>query len=454
MRNHYRNRSPLALAIMLGAALACFSLGIPAATATAEESSASSDPVPVKQLRNFVEILNRVKHGYVEPVTDEKLLKNAIRGMLDGLDPHSAYLSPEQFRELTVSTSGQFGGLGIVVTMENGFVRVISPIDDTPAKHAGIQAGDLIIRIDGKAVKGMTLMDAVTIMRGDPGSSISLTVLREGQNDPFKVEIERAIIEVDSVKARMLAPGYGYVRISQFSTRTAAGLQTALESLLEQADGKLKGLVLDLRNNPGGVLGAAIKVADSFITEGRIVSINGRLETMDEVYTADGDDMLNGSPIVVLVNGGSASAAEIVAGALQDSNRAVIMGQETFGKGSVQTIMPLASGAALKLTIARYYTPSGRSIQAEGITPDVTIHDVEVTATKDEGIAPFSEANLVGALKNKQDDAKPETGSKSSAASDQDEQFSKPLAVRDYALYEALNLLKGLHILRQQHQKR
>lgn len=447
MANNNRSALTLVLSLVVGATLALShnALG-------ADSDTASSDAVPVKQLRNFVEILNRVKHGYVEPVTDEELLKNAIRGMLGGLDPHSAYLSPEQFRELTVSTSGEFGGLGIVVTMENGFIRVVSPIDDTPAKRAGIQSGDLIIRINGKAVKGMTLMDAVTIMRGKPGSEINLTVLRKTQGEPFKVTIERANIEVDSVKARMLAPGYGYVRISQFSSRTAAGLEKHLENLLAQADGKLKGLILDLRNNPGGVLGAAVKVADAFITEGRIVSINGRTKDVDQVYTADANDMLNGSPMVVLVNGGSASAAEIVAGALQDSNRAIIMGQETFGKGSVQTILPLASGAALKLTIARYYTPSGRSIQAEGITPDVKIHEVKVTATKNDEIAPFSEADLVGALANKQNDPDAKKPDESASSKD-DQQFTKPLAVRDYALYEALNLLTGLHILRQQHEK-
>ncbi|MDT0633791.1 S41 family peptidase [Spectribacter hydrogenoxidans] len=412
------------------------------------DSADADNAVPLEDLRSFVEILNRVKQGYVEEVSDEDLLNNAIRGMLDGLDPHSAYLSPEEFKEINISTSGEFGGLGIEVTMENGFVRVVSPIDDTPAKKAGIEAGDLIIRIDDTAVKGMKLNDAVKLMRGEPGTDITLTVLRESNAEPFQVTITRDVIEVKSVRSRMLTPSYGYVRISQFSNQTGESLNDAMDELMDKADGDLRGLVLDLRNNPGGLLNAAVDVSDAFLTEGEIVSIDGRVKNADQSFSAGNGDKLRGRPLVVLVNQGSASASEIVAGALQDSGRAIIMGRRTFGKGSVQTIVPLQNDAALKLTTARYYTPDGRSIQAEGIVPDVEIQSVKVSASAESNLGRFSEADLAGALANgKAPAGGAEKANKAAAdAADDDEDSSGVLAEEDYALYEALNLLKGLHI--------
>ncbi|MDN5937516.1 MAG: S41 family peptidase [Salinisphaera sp.] len=432
----------LALGVTLGVGLA-LAQGV-FASSESTTATAKTEALPLDELRNFVEILNRVKQGYVEPVTDQALLENAIQGMVNSLDPHSAYLNPQEFREINVSTSGKFGGLGIEVTMENGFVLVVTPIDDTPAKRAGIQAGDLIIRINDTAVKGMTLSDAVKIMRGKPGTDIHLTILREDQGEPFQVTVTRDIIKVKSVRSRMLEPGYGYVRISQFSSRTGDGLRQAVKALQEQSKQRLKGLVLDLRNNPGGVLTAAVAVADAFLEDGEIVSIDGRVEGTDQTFMASAGDLLEHAPLVVLVNGGSASASEIVAGALQDSGRAVVMGRRTFGKGSVQTIIPLDNGAALKLTTARYFTPSGRSIQAEGIQPDVTIHEVQVTEVHDNGVEPFSEADLAGALVNHQKDA-PEQPAAGQAA-EQTKADSRPLIEKDYALYEALNLLKGMHI--------
>lgn len=438
MASNTRSLLILALGMVLGVTIALthgvFAVG----------SDEGAEELPLQQLRTFVEILNRVKQGYVEDVGDEELLENAIRGMLDGLDPHSAYLNPEEFKEISISTSGKFGGLGIEVQMQDGFVRVVAPIDDTPAKRAGIEAGDLIIRIDESAVRGMSLMDAVKKMRGEPGTDITLTVLREGRDEPFKVDITRDIIKVKSVKTRSLEPGYGYVRITQFSNETGRSLRQEIEKLTKESDEPLKGLVLDLRNNPGGVLDAAVAVSDAFLDEGEIVSIKGRAENTQQRYSAEPGDLLDGKPLVVLVNEGSASASEIVAGALQDKGRAVIMGSRTFGKGSVQTIIPLQNDAALKLTTARYYTPDGRSIQAEGIKPDVEIQRVKVTAAEESSIAPFLESDLSGSLRNQQNgDGE---GPSVEDLSDNDNGGAK-LAEEDYALYEALNLLKGLHIL-------
>ncbi|MES1928986.1 carboxyl-terminal protease [Salinisphaera dokdonensis CL-ES53] len=443
MRSKTRSSLLIALGVVIGVIVSIGQGG------WAERSDRNDDNgdiaahgLPLDELRTFVEILNRVKQGYVEDVSDQTLLENSIRGMLDGLDPHSAYLNKEEFKEISISTSGKFGGLGIEVQMQNGFVRVVTPIDDTPASKAGIEAGDLIIRIDDTAVKGMTLMDAVKKMRGKAGSETTLTILREKRDEPFKVTLERAVIRVQSVKSRMLDDGYGYVRITQFSSQTGDNLQRELKNLEDEAKGPLRGIVLDLRNNPGGVLSAAVDVADTFINAGGIVSIRGRAPNTDQQFDATPGDMLDGAPIVVLVNEGSASASEIVAGALQDDSRAVIMGTRTFGKGSVQTIVPLQNGAALKLTTARYYTPSGRSIQAEGIEPDVGIQNVNVTAAESSGIAPFSEADLAGALAN--DTVDTETALTPTENGDK----NNGLAASDYPLYEALNLLKGLHILR------
>jgi len=395
--------------------------------------------LPVEELRTFSDVFGRIKNDYVVDVDDKELIENAIRGMLSGLDPHSAYLDAEEFTELQVGTSGQFGGLGIEVGMEDGFVKVIAPIDDTPAQRAGVQSGDLVIRLDDTPVKGMTLNEAVKIMRGKPGSTIVLTIVREGLDKPIKISITRDIIKVKSVRSRMLEPGYGYLRISQFQSKTADTMIDAIEKLKKENKGALKGLVLDLRNNPGGVLNGAVAVSDAFLTKGMIVYTEGRIADSRLRFNATPDDILKGAPLVVLVNQGSASASEIVAGALQDHKRAIIIGAKTFGKGSVQTILPLSSDSALKLTTARYYTPSGRSIQAEGITPDIELEPVEVAKVESD-IEPLKEADLSHHLKNGDTGGKTDTGK-------EDEDKSTSLVKDDYMLYEALNLLKGLAIL-------
>ena len=397
------------------------------------------DELPVEALRSFSEVYERIQSDYVEAVDDEALVRNAIRGMLENLDPHSAYLDTEAYQQLQEGTQGRFGGLGIEVGMEDGFVEVIAPIDGTPADEAGMQPGDLIIRIDGQSVKGLDLQEAVGLMRGEPGTAITLGVLREGQDQPMEITLERAVIQVESVRARLLEPGFGYLRISQFQSRTGEDLLAAVDELVHDTDA-LDGLVLDLRNNPGGVLDAAIEVADAFLSSGQIVSTRGRIERARSRYTATPNDVLNGAPLVVLVNAGSASAAEIVAGALQDHRRAVIMGEQTFGKGSVQTILPLRNGNAVKLTTARYYTPDGRSIQAEGIAPDVEIANVTVR-DRDNAPAAMRESDLPRHLRNAESDAR-----EAPEAVDGDIPASS-LAARDYALAEALNLLKGLRIL-------
>ena len=409
-----------------------------------EQPSAAAG-LPVEELRTFSDVFGRIKNDYVEEVEDADMLENAIRGMLSGLDPHSSYLDHEQFKELQVGTSGEFGGLGIEVGMEDGFVKVIAPIDDTPAQRAGVQAGDLIIRLDDTPVKGLTLNDAVKIMRGKPGTVLKLTVVREGVEKPIKIDIKRAIIKVRSVKSRMLEGDFGYVRISQFQSKTAENMVDAIDKLKKEAGGTLKGMVLDLRNNPGGVLNGAVAVSDAFLKKGLIVYTEGRVSDSKLRFNATPDDILDNAPIVVLVNQGSASASEIVSGALQDHHRAIIVGTQTFGKGSVQTILPLSNGTAVKLTTARYYTPSGRSIQAEGIVPDIELDQVRVSAVES-SFEPIKEADLSGHLSNG-------NGKKSDKESDKDaEQEEESLAQSDYLLYEALNLLKGLSIQREQMQ--
>ncbi|MBA1148949.1 S41 family peptidase [Ectothiorhodospiraceae bacterium WFHF3C12] len=407
------------------------------------EKQAPDSALPLEDLRTFTEVFSRIKRDYVEDVDDQTLLRSAIRGMLSGLDPHSAYLDPKEYKDLQAGTSGEFGGLGIEVGMENGFVKVIAPIDDTPASRAGIQAGDLIVRIDGKPVKGMSLSEAVSLMRGKPGTDIDLTLVRDGADQPIEVTITRAVIEVKSVKSRMLEPGFGYVRITNFQSNTGPAARQAIDALKAQSGGDLKGLVLDLRNNPGGVLNAAVEVSDAFLADGRIVYTEGRIDRAEMSFSATPDDVISDAPLVVLVNGGSASASEIVAGALQDHKRAVIMGSQTFGKGSVQTILPLQGGAAVKLTTARYFTPDGRSIQAEGIAPDVELQRLELTAAQDSAMDRVKEADLERHLSNGQSGGEPADGEGTEGTGD-----DAPLAAEDYALSEALNLLKGLNILR------
>ena len=400
--------------------------------------------LPLDQLRNFSDIFSRIKSDYVEDVEDDVLLEHAIRGMLSGLDPHSTYLSPDEYNELRIGTSGEFGGLGIQVGMEDGFVKVISPIDDTPAFKAGLEAGDLIIRLDDKTVKGLTLNDAVKIMRGKPGTDIVLTVVREGHDKPLTFVVTRDIIKVKSVKNRLLAPGYGYIRISNFQSRTAPQLLEALNELKEENKDNLKGLVLDLRNNPGGVLNAAAEVSDLFIDKGKLVYTEGRIDNSHYEYNAKPGDVLDGAPMVVLINGGSASASEIVAGALQDHRRAVVMGSKSFGKGSVQTIQELRSGGAVKITTARYFTPNGRSIQGAGITPDIVLDKYKVTSTEDNSLASIKESDLSNHISNP--NMTDEEIKKSEQESKKDKS-DKVLATEDYQLHEALLLLKGLTIL-------
>lgn len=409
-----------------------------------EAPERASEALPLDELRTFADILERIKTDYVEPVDDAELIRNAIRGMLAGLDPHSAYLDPEDYRELRVGTSGEFGGLGIEVGMEDGFVKVIAPIDDTPAQRAGLQAGDLIVRIDDQPVKGLTLNEAVQRMRGEPGTRIQLTLMRKGEDGPIELTLERAIIQVASVKRRLLEPGFGYVRIAHFQARTPEDMRTAIEALKARSGGALKGLVLDLRNNPGGVLNSAVSVSDAFLTQGLIVYTQGRDPASRLDFSAGPDDVLAGAPLVVLVNAGSASASEIVAGALQDQRRAVVLGQPTFGKGSVQTIVSLDDATALKLTTARYYTPSGRSIQAQGIVPDILLESGTFTPSETPPVETIKEANLARHLQ--QETKATEEVASEGAQTDVSDDIERPSAAEDLALVAALNVLKGLSL--------
>ncbi|MDO8262458.1 MAG: S41 family peptidase [Gallionella sp.] len=427
-------------------------------------------PLPVEELRAFSEVFGRIKSDYVEPVTDKKLITEAITGMLNGLDPHSAYLDAEAFKELQVGTHGEFGGLGIEVGMEDGVVKVISPIEDTPAYHAGIKSGDLIIKLDDTLIKGMSLNDAVKRMRGKPGSKIVLTILRKDELKPLTITLVRAVIKVQSVKSKLLESGYGFVRITQFQEQTSENLATALESLVKQNEGSLKGLVLDLRNDPGGLLTGAVGVSAAFLArDALVVYTEGRTDDAKMRLTASPENYLRGNskddylkklpesiksvPLVVLVNAGSASASEIVAGALQDHKRAVIMGTQTFGKGSVQTILPLGNNTAIKLTTARYFTPGGRSIQAKGIVPDILVED-PATAGQDNTFR-LREADLdKHLLNNKPSDEKPESAGKNKLSPPvTNGDSAKPTlsefgTKNDYQLTQALNLLKGMQILK------
>ncbi|MBL3601009.1 MAG: S41 family peptidase [gamma proteobacterium endosymbiont of Lamellibrachia anaximandri] len=421
---------------------AFFGMGLSVAGYAAAQAEKEAVELPLQELRTFADIFGRIKASYVEPVEDKVLLESAIRGMLSDLDPHSSYLNEEEYKELRVGTSGEFGGLGIEVGMEDGFIKVISPIDDTPAQRAGVLAGDLIVRLDDTPVKGLSLTEAVNLMRGKPGSKLVLTISRKGAKKPLKIEVMRAVIKVTSVKSRLLDERFAYVRISQFQSHTTDDMLKAVRKLEASAKEGLKGLVLDLRNNPGGVLNAAVSVSDAFLEQGLIVYTEGRVSDSALRFEAAPDDVLKGAPIVVLVNSGSASASEIVAGALQDHNRAVIMGKQTFGKGSVQTIIPINQHSAVKMTTARYFTPSGRSIQAEGIKPDIELEDVEVSASKGNGVKPLKEADLSGHLENGNGKAKKQAGKKKDG-----KENKGSLAARDYQLSEALNLLKGLVIL-------
>lgn len=409
---------PLMLATML------------AASVTPSVYAEEAEQLPLEELRMFAEVFGRIKSAYVEPVSDEQLLEDAIRGMVAGLDPHSSYLAPDDFGSLQEHTSGRFGGLGIEVGMKDGFIHVISPIDDTPASRAGLQAGDLIIKIDDTPVQGMGLNEAVDLLRGEIGSRVRLSIMRDSEEAPFEVELERAAIKSTSVKSRLLADGYGYVRISQFQANTGEELNKAIAKVSDAEP--LKGLVVDLRNNPGGVLQAAVDVSDAFLNEGRIVYTEGRVERSELSFDAKAETAIPmETPVIVLINGGSASASEIVAGALQDQKRAVILGTQSFGKGSVQTILPLAGNRGVKITTARYFTPAGRSIQAQGIVPDVVVERRSLTDADTPVVEMVRERDLTGHLENG-DESKP---------------VAEELDGEDFQLYQAYTLLKALNIV-------
>ncbi len=426
-------------------------------------------PVPVEDIRAFTDVFGRIKADYVEPVEDKKLISEAINGMLSGLDPHSAYLDVDAFKDLQTSTQGEFGGLGIEVGREEGFVKVVSPIEDTPAFRAGIKAGDMIIKLDDLNVKGMTLNDAVKKMRGKPNTPITLTIVRKGEAKPRVITLNRAVIQIQSVKAKLLEPGYGYFRVTQFQEHTGELLAKHIDEVFKKSNVPMKGIVLDLRNDPGGLLNAAVAVSAAFLppnslvtyTEGRTEDAKMRLMAVPEHYLRGAkDDFLKRLPgdvkkvsMVVLVNGGSASASEIVAGALQDHKRAVVMGTQSFGKGSVQTILPLGNGTAIKLTTARYFTPSGRSIQAKGITPDIVVEEATIKETEEQGLR-MREADLGRRLSNPQDkgEAKDAAAAKPDAAPAAKPEDGKPevadiVSKSDYQLNEAVNLLKALSIV-------
>jgi carboxyl-terminal processing protease len=416
-------------------------------------------PLPLEELRQFSDVFGAIKANYVESVEDKKLITEAISGMLSGLDPHSQYLDAEAFKELQVGTQGEFGGLGIEVGTEDGFIKVVSPIEDTPASKAGIKSGDLIVKIDEKPTKGLPLNEAVKLMRGKPKTPVTLTLARKGETRPIVVQLIRDVIKVQSVKSKVLEPGYGYVRLTQFQEHTVENMVRAIDTMYKQ-QGPLKGLVLDLRNDPGGLLHGAIGVSAAFLPPRTLItSTDGRTDDAKRKYLASPDDYLRGSrddivaklpaavksvPMVVLVNGGSASASEIVAGALQDHKRAVVLGTQTFGKGSVQSILPLTNSTAIKLTTARYYTPNGRSIQAKGIAPDFL---VEETPEGDVSQFRLREADLTRHLSNdKESEAKPIVPKPTDPAADAKLKDRKPVefgSADDYQLAQAMNHLKG-----------
>ena len=420
-----------------------------AATFTASAVAApttTNAPLPINEVRTFVDILDHIKNAYVEKIDDSTLLENAIKGMLNELDPHSAYLDAKDFDELRINTTGQFGGLGLEVGVEDGAIKVVSPIDDTPAQRAGIQSGDIIAKIDGKPVKGTSLNEAVALMRGKVGSKVVLTILREGVSHPLELTLVRETIQVKNVKSQLLEPHYGYIRLSQFQVQSAKNIVDALHELKNQSQ-PLDGLILDLRNNPGGVLQSAVEIADLFLNSGLIVYTKGRIPDANLKFTATLGDELNGVPLVVLINGGSASASEIVAGALQDQHRAILMGSTSFGKGSVQTVLPLNNNKALKLTTALYYTPNGRSIQAQGIVPDIYVDNAKITKLSKDTES-YREADLPGHLEVKRS-AQPAV---TSAAPANGTKNSTSLIDDDYQLFQALSLLKGLHVVKMQAQ--
>ncbi len=467
--NVMRNKSQKFGLLLIGA-VAGVMLSLNFSAIADKETNKTMLPLPIEELRAFAEVFGQIKMNYVEPVEDSELITEAINGMLTGLDPHSAYLDKDAYNELQIGTQGEFGGLGIEVTMESGFVKVISPIEDTPAFQSGVKAGDLIIKLDNKAVKGMTLSDAIKIMRGKPNTPITITVLRKGETKPIIITIVRAIIKIKSVKSKLLEPGYAYIRVTQFQEQTGENVAKAIDKLFNESTVPIKGLVLDLRNDPGGLLNGAVAVSAAFLqpdslvvyTDGRTHDAKMKLNASPQFYLRNnlkGDYLKNlppeikTVPMVTLVNGGSASASEIVAGALQDHKRSVIMGTQTFGKGSVQTILPLGNDTAIKLTTARYYTPNGQSIQAKGITPDILAESAEDDSGR------LREADLEGHLLNGSDKEKKaieeaivilnqenET-TESNASDNKDKTKVEPIVLgsdNDLLLKQALNHFKGI----------
>jgi carboxyl-terminal processing protease len=440
------------------ALVAGITIGGVAFHASSVRAQAASSANTYEQLNLFGEVFERIRDNYVEPADDEKLIEAAVNGMLTSLDPHSSYLNQKDFQDMQVQTKGEFGGLGIEVTMEEGLIKVVSPMDGTPAAEAGLQPGDLISALDGQPIMGLTLNEAVEKMRGEIGSSIRLTVIR-GSQDPFDVTLKRAVIAVKSVRWELEDGNIGYVRISSFSEKTDSGLRDAITKLKEATKGQMQGLVLDLRNNPGGLLTQAVRVTDLFLDSGMIVYTEGRIEAQKQKYFAQKDGTWGDFPIVVLVNGGSASASEIVAGALQDHKRAVVLGTKTFGKGSVQTILPLDDNSALRLTTARYFTPLGRSIQATGIVPDILIESAAVQEGKTEerrrpGVR---EENLPGHLQNPQQNSTP---SQEQLDREREKQIPRSGPTgdetidNDQQLKRALDLLKSWDVFKQVVQKK
>jgi carboxyl-terminal processing protease len=448
------------------AAILALSLAAVPAIAWAQDKGADKDKAKsdkselYQQLNLFGDVLERIRNDYVEPPKETELIEAAINGMLSSLDPHSSYMNPKQFRDMQVQTRGEFGGLGIEVTMENGLVKVVAPIDDTPAAKAGLQPGDLIVSLDDQPVMGLTLQEAVEKMRGKVDTKIKLGVRRQGK-DPFDVTLTRAVIRIQSVKSRVEGGDIGYVRITSFTEQTAAGLNAALEKFKKDLGSKWKGLVLDLRNNPGGLLDQSIAVSDAFLDKGEIVSTRARKAEDVQRWNAKPGDMTEGRPIIVLVNGGSASASEIVAGALQDHRRAIVLGTRSFGKGSVQTIMPVTGGGAMRLTTALYFTPSGRSIQKEGIKPDIEVEQAKIETLKPGDRT--REENLRGSITNPNNrrdgskapapeapkpEATPPAESKDGQPP-QDPNEPGAQAASDYQLQRAMDLIRGITLYSQ-----
>ena len=420
-------------------------------TIVAANKNSNDNKLPIDDLQRFSTVLESIKNYYVNPIDDHILFNNAIRGMLSGLDPHSSYLDQDEFADLKVSTTGKFGGIGTEITIEDGFVRVIAPIDDTPAKKAGIEAGDLIIRLNDTAVRGMALREAVDLMRGKPGTTINLTILRKNHAKPLKITVTRDIINVQSVRHEILDKNNAYLRISQFQNDTGDEVIRQIRTIKKTVGNKLNGLILDLRNNPGGIFEASVATVNAFLNQeqlkydGLIVYTKGRIATSEIKEYAKGKDILNNLPMVVLINGGSASASEIVAGALQDHKRAIILGTKSFGKGSVQTVLPLRENRGLKLTTALYYTPSGKSIQATGIIPDVLVEhkNMSVNAIQEQDLIAIKESDLQGHLNTSTTDA----DNKKNTEAEANTATTNSKINNDYQLYEALMVLKAMSVL-------